>query len=189
MRNFATFFVVVLALVAAGCTPAMSTSDTLKPGDEYGVAIVGLTVAEGGADHTIWGLMCAQGLHVNWRRTAGVTPRGEKDTFSSRAGCLDSPTPDKLMYYNVLKLTPGSYALVNVERSLGRDTNITQFRGKDAPKFSLKAGEVVYLGNITFAAKDPYDIIGYGRDDEKARAVLKGYPGISVPMVDRNFTF
>lgn len=58
--------------------------------------------------------------------------------------------------------------------------------------FSVRPGQVVYIGDFDFAhvAAGNYKVVGinYTHDEAAAREAMKGYSGITVPMVSLNLT-
>jgi hypothetical protein len=94
--------------------------------------------------------------------------------------------------YHVLRIPPGTYALsqihtvvtgynilIGVHEKIGTSTHMTLADG--APFFSIRPGEVRYLGDLHVdASKAPAKLVKLMRNDQPAKAELARYPGIHV---------
>lgn len=179
IRNGIVF--IAAAFMLAACTTPMSTSETVGETEDVGVVIIGQ--AADGSGYVPLFNTCVK-LSTFWVRTGAA--KGESDVWLNKIGCpQDKANP---VAYSLLKLKPGEYRLSHGAMQVGYATSTTRYAA-NPPKFTIAKGEVVYLGNLVFKGAFPNELVDMRRDDEKALATLKQYPGVKQEMVVRLFRY
>lgn len=186
---------------------------THNPGAPTGLAVIG-TRTEDGTPQS-FGLFGAnyRPIHFFWvefdPETGQYASRAFKDrtrdtTFKfTRGWCFDRPACKDEDYtqaeHILVKLHPGLYILstINIdnhylsvlpsESSLLYNNNpVALYEAGLIPGFEIKAGEIVYIGDIILNATGEFpELLRIDSNPEQARAVLPLYPNVSGEMVVR----
>lgn len=199
MKRIATWLAVTLiAIVISGCGSRdptrvdLSTQFTKGMGDS--IVVLGVKSTE---PETVLGIKAGYPpLVLVWGRVDQASRAvSQSDVFKinttqSLLGMEGGGTGETT--YHVLRIPPGTYALSQVHtivtgyniiighhRKIGTSTHMTLADG--APFFSVRPGEVRYLGDLHMdASKSPTKLVRLTRNDQPAKAELARYPGIQV---------
>ena len=186
---------------------------THSPNDPTGLAVMGTRTEDGTPQ--AFGLFGAnyRPIHFFWLEydpesgqiaSRAFNDRSRDINFEvTRGFCFNRPACNDDDYtqaeHVLIKLHPGLYILSSiridnkilqvspVERSLLYDNNpVALYEAGLIPGFEIKAGEIVYVGDIILNATGEFpELLRVDSNPEQARAVLPLYPNVSGEMVVR----
>lgn len=188
MNRFIQFSIAAAAaLLLPACQPQYPMSPvlggSLNPEDNAGIAVIGQST-EAGSNGGLFS-KCAP-LRSYWARL-GHVPIGEPPGFTAAFnGCPERT--EQPVAYNVMKIRPGTYLLKSATEQYGVLENTTTFDTGPILTFTIAKGEVIYLGDLVFAARKPHNLVAINRDDAAAQSALDKYKGVTTPLSFRAFT-
>jgi|GEM_PF-6122395 len=197
-RRAAWLAIMLIAIVVSGCAardPNKVAADTqFTKGARDSILVLGVKSTE---PETVLGIKAGYvPLVLVWGRVDPATKAASQsnvfkiNTTQTLLGIEGGGTGETT--YHVLRIPPGTYALSQIHTivagyniiighhtKIGTSTHMTLAGG--APFFSIKPGEVRYLGDLHVdASKAPAKLVRLARNDQPAKAELARYPGIQV---------
>lgn len=181
LRRFRGLHLVVLALLLGGCARGTIVGSAVAPSGDAALVILGIVytgepvgllrnqcpVAGGLFDGTLG----SQNVEIT-----AVDDQGSQSFFNryyATRGYCPQVTPDLPMRYTFLHVAPGRYGLFRFINQNGFPT----IRIPGPPMFEVKAGDVVYLGDLMI---DSFSVVGIStiRDSsDNVRAALAARDG------------